>query len=108
MQKYQGFGLVRDKVTGKPRVDNPTSLHPVQILLMTPDERRELGVWEGAWARDAQGFKRLTCLPDGTFRAEEPIVAVNEILVGENQFYPVLPRCDIPAGETITIEYGAD
>ena len=107
MQKYKGFGLIRDKATGKPRVDNPASLHPVQILLMTVDERRELGVWDGAWARDAQGFKRLTVIDQNTFRAEEQIVAVNEILVDDGKFYPVTPRCDIPSGETITLEHGA-
>ena len=40
------YALVRDK-DGNPKVDNPTSLHPSQIAMLTPDERKALGLKQG-------------------------------------------------------------
>jgi len=37
------YGLVRDK-NGRPKVDDPKSLHPEQIKMLTPEERVELGL----------------------------------------------------------------
>lgn len=39
------YGIVRGP-DGKPKVDDPATLHPVQIGMLTPDERAELGIEE--------------------------------------------------------------
>lgn len=41
--KVTAYALVRDK-NGKPKVDDPKSLHPSQIAALTPEERAELGI----------------------------------------------------------------
>lgn len=41
--KVQMFGIVRDS-QGKPRIDDPSTLHPVQKQMLTAEERAELGI----------------------------------------------------------------
>lgn len=41
--KAQMFALVRDK-DGRPKIDDPSTLHPSQIAMLTPEERAEFGV----------------------------------------------------------------
>jgi len=96
-----GYGLVRDK-NGKPKIDDPSKLHPSVVTLLTEQEREELGLWSGPQARDAQGFKRLERI-DGGFRALEDLVAVSEIYDGGNH-YRVSPRIDIPTGNELKLE----
>lgn len=95
------YGLVRDK-TGRPRIDDPATLHPVQIAMLTPEERAELGIWPGAFARDAQGTKRLTHLGNNQYRAEDTLVAVSEVFDGLTH-YRLTARVDVAAGGTLTI-----
>ena len=102
MGKYQMFGLVRDKTTGKPKVDNPADLHPIQLGQMTKAERDELGVWDGDWARDSQGIKRVEKQGNGNYKAVDALVGVNEIFVlhddggDQTQLMTVSPRRDVP------------
>jgi hypothetical protein len=98
--KYQMFGLVRDGATGKPKVDNVADLHPIHLGQMSKDERNEFGVWDGDWARDAQGIKRVEKQPNGDWKAIDPLVAVNEIFdlsdnPNETKIMVVTPRRDI-------------
>lgn len=102
MTKYVGFGVIRDK-DGNPRIDDPANLHPAQVLMLSDQERSNLGLWGGCFARDAQGFKRLTQLGPQKFRAEENLVAVNEILIADGDVRAVLERRDIPAGTEFNI-----
>lgn len=106
MAKYQMFGLVRDK-DGAPRVDDPASLHPIQIGMMKASERDALGVWSGCWARDAQGYKKVSKMGDGGFIAEDALIAVSEIfdIPADGSGATILtvsPRCDVPKGGRIT------
>lgn len=41
--EVQIFGLVRD-AEGRPKIDDPSTLHPAQKVMMTPEERAEFGV----------------------------------------------------------------
>jgi hypothetical protein len=107
-QKYVAFGLVRDSVTGKPKVDDPSTLHPVQLGMMSEAERTELGVWPGCWARDAQGYKRLTKLGDLLYRAEDNLVAVSEVFdlpadAGQATIMATTERVDVPAGQNLGV-----
>lgn len=43
--KVKLYGIVRDK-NGKPKVDDPSTLHPAQIAMLTKEEREELGLKE--------------------------------------------------------------
>lgn len=104
--KNQMYALVRDKETSKPRVDDPTQLHPIQVGLMSKAEREELGIHSGSYARDADGIKKLEKLANGTFRAIDSLRAVNDIFsLGDNPdetaLLTVYPRCDVPAGGII-------
>lgn len=105
MATYQSFGMIRDK-DGKPSIDDPSTLHPAQIFLLTDQERADLGLWRGAFLRDAQGWKRVEEQPDGTFIAIDPIVAAQEIFIANGKCYAITPRCDILAGETIIVNIG--
>lgn len=105
LSKYQMFGLVRDK-DGKPKVDNPADLHPVQLGMMTDQERNELGVWSGSWARDARGYKKITVSADGKVTAHDDLIAVSELFILPDDgsgatMAAVNPRCDVKAGNEI-------
>ena len=98
--------IVRDKNTGKPRVDNPEHLDPIQIGQMSREEREELGLWLGDWAKTAQGRKRVQRQPDGSFKAVDPLIACNHIIVvgdapNETKIMAVHPRCDVKQGGVI-------
>lgn len=102
LTKYQMYGLVRDKTTGKPKVDNPAHLHPIQLGKMSKSERDECGVHSGDWARDAHGIKRVEKQPNGDWKAIDALVAVSEIFdlsdnPDETKLMLVRPRCDVVA-----------
>jgi len=96
-----GYGLVRDR-NGKPKIDDPSKLHPSVVAMLTEQERAELGLWSGPQARDAQGYKRLE-RTDGGYRALENLVAASEIF-DEEKHYRLSPRIDFPAGTEIKLE----
>lgn len=96
----RGFGLVR-KADGTPRIDDPSKLHPSQIRALTDAEREEFGLWQGAWAVDAQGKKRLKKVAKG-YEAVDALVAVSEIYDGDNH-YRVSQRVDVPIGGALII-----
>lgn len=97
------FGVVRDK-DGNPCFDgDPNDLPPQILCQYTAGERRAIGVWPGAFARDAQGVKRLTKLSDGRYRAVDPLVAVSEVF-DDSRSHKIDPRRDVPAGNTLTLE----
>lgn len=96
-----GYGLVRDK-DGKPKIDDPSSVHPAVIALLTEQEKQELGIWTGPHARDAQGTKRLEKTADG-YRAVDNLVAVTEIYDGE-LYVKLAVRSDVLAGTEIKLE----
>ena len=100
---YKGVGLVRD-AAGKPRIDDPSTLHPLQIGMLSPEEKDQFGVWPGAFAGTAQGFKRLKAT-DGGYIAMDDIVAINQVFDGMDVF-AVVPRLDIKAGQKLTIRKG--
>jgi len=109
-ERYQMYGLVRDGVTGKPRVDNAADLHPIHLGQMSKAEREELGVWQGDWALDAQGIKRVEKRPEGGWKAIDPLVAVSEIFdlsnnPNETKIMLVKPRADVQAGSVIPTSY---
>lgn len=98
-----GFGLVRGP-DGKPKFDgDPKDAHPGVLMMLTNEERAELGLWDGPMARDAEGTKRLERVSPGEFRAVDDLVAVTEIVDGVT-YYRVVPRADIAAGETFTVK----
>ena len=101
-EKYVGFGIVRD-ASGRPKIDDPSALHPVQVLLMTESERAELGLWQGAWARDADGFKKLTRVSDTVFRAEEDLRAVSEVFVNHHEMFRLMDRVDVAKGDQLSL-----
>ena len=41
--KVKMYGIVRDS-EGRPRIDDPSSLHPVQKQMLTQDERNVFGI----------------------------------------------------------------
>ena len=103
--KYQMFGLVRDKATGKPKVDNPGDLHPIQVGMMTKQEREDFDIWPGSFARDAQGIKRVT-VQNGEVFAEDDLIAVNELFVLPDdgtgaKVIAVKPRQDVQSGKAL-------
>lgn len=102
MSQKKGFGLVRDK-DGRPRVDDPSKLHPAQVAMLTDAEKSALGVWTGAFIRDAEGFKRVERIGPGRFRAIDPIRAAGTLHDGLVELR-LTDRRDVPAGETIIIE----
>jgi len=98
MAGFKGVGIVRDK-DGNPKVDDPTTLHPLQIAMLTQAEKTAFGLWDGAFAQDAQGFKRLTKTANG-YDAVDALVAVSMVFDGSDTFR--LPeRVDVPAGGTL-------
>lgn len=104
--KYQMFGLVRDGATGKPKVDDPSTLHPMQIGMMSKVERAELGLPDVHYARDAQGIKPVQAGERGELIALEPLVAVSELFMmpddGSGANVVTLPeRRDVRAGSVI-------
>ena len=101
-----GFILVRDKKTGKPKVDDPATLHPIHLGMMSRAEREELGVHPGPYAVDAQGIKTLSGSSVMGFKAIDALVAVNVIYelpeeASEAVPFSVGPRCDVAAGAFI-------
>jgi len=105
MSQKKGFGLVRDK-DGRPRVDDPATLHPLQIAMLTDAEKSALGVWPGAFIRDAEGFKRVERNGAGRYRAVDPIRAAGTLHDGLAELR-LTDRRDVPAGEIIIIEEGS-
>lgn len=99
--KYVGFALVRD-ANGKPRIDDPSTLHPKHLCMMTEAEKEALGLWTGCFGRGADGFKHMTKVDEMTYRAEEPIVAIGEILDGDD-VWRVLHRQDMKTGDRIVL-----
>jgi hypothetical protein len=106
-EKYQriGYALVRDRATGKPKVDNPADLHPMHFMMMTAAERADLGGHADCWARDAQGYKRLTKTGTGRYQAAEALVAVSEVFdVHTGDVWRLARRSDAPEGAVIHVE----
>jgi hypothetical protein len=104
MSAKVGFGLVRDR-DGRPKIDDPSNLHPAIVAMLTPQERVDLGIWSGPMARDAQGIKRLEKLEDG-YRAVDPLVAVSEIYDGPD-YFKLPDRIDVPLHGVIKLEITA-
>jgi len=105
--KYQrvGYGVVRDKTTGKPKVDNFADLHPMHLMQMTQAEREELGGHTDCWARDAQGFKRVEKIGAGRYHALDALVAVSEVFdVRTGDVWKLDTRGDGPEGAEIHVE----
>ncbi len=101
----QHFGIVREKDTGKPRVDDPSTLHPIQLGMLTLEERAELGVHSGPFAVTAGGIFPLTKSGDD-YRAGEDLRAVGQIIEpgaepNSTTIYKVFPRTDVRAGKMI-------
>ena len=99
------FGLVRDKTTGKPKVDNPADLHPIHLGMMSAQERQELGIDHIGIVVGANGSKPLQIV-DGLFVAAEAVIAATSIYVfgdtpDTTQTFIIRPRCDVGAGNTI-------
>ncbi len=106
-EKYQriGYGLVRDKATGKPKVDDVSALHPMHFMMMSHAERVELGGHPDCWARDAQGYKRVEKIGVGRYRALEPLVAVSEVFdVHTGDVWRLAQRGDGAEGSEIHVE----
>lgn len=101
MSGKMGFGLVRDR-DGNPKIDDPSSLHPSLVQMLTVEERQRFGLWTGPQARDAQGVKKLEKLSGG-YRAVDDLVAVSEIFDG-NDCYRMIERVDVKAGYDISME----
>jgi len=101
MSTKVGYGLVRDS-NGRPKIDDPSSVHPAVIGMLTHEEKVELGIWTGPHARDAQGTKRLEKTAEG-YRAVDDLVAVTEIYDGE-LYVKLSVRSDVPAGTEIKLE----
>lgn len=99
--KYVGFALVRDQ-NGKPRIDDPSTLHPKHLCMMTTEEKEELGLWTGCFGRGANGFVNMTKVDEMTYRAEAPIVALGEVLDGED-VWRVFHRQDLKTGDRIAL-----
>jgi len=104
MSAKVGFGLVRDR-DGRPKIDDPSNLHPAIVAMLTPQERVDLGIWSGPMARDAQGIKRLEKLADG-YRAVDSLVAVSEIYDGPD-YFKLPDRIDVPLHGVIKLEITA-
>lgn len=100
MSGFQGFGLVR-KADGTPRIDgDPAKLHPAILNEMTPQERRDLGVWDGAFVIDAEGTKRVKRV--GTkYEAVDALVAASQLL-DRKKVYRFGQRIDVPVGGTFS------
>ncbi len=95
MSTYKGYGLVRDK-NGVPRVDDPATLHAVQIMMLTVEEREALGLWTGPFVLDAQGQKRVRATDTG-YEAVDKIVAAS-VVIDENGQFRLPHRIDVPIG----------
>jgi hypothetical protein len=108
LSKYQMFAIVRGK-DGAPKVDDPASLHPIQLGMMTKAEREALSVYAGNWGRDAQGFKRVRGTADSGFVADEDMIALSEIFELPDdgtgaRLFKIAPRCDIGAGQSLPMD----
>lgn len=102
--KYTMYGLVRGK-DGKPKVDNPDHLHPMQLGMMTAEEREGMGIWQGSWVRDADGYKPVSIKKAQVF-AEQNLIAVSELFLLPDDgsgatMIAIKPRCDVKAGAPI-------
>mgnify|MGYP007077500676 CR=1 FL=1 len=96
------YGVVRDK-DGNLRIDgNPADLHPGIVMLLTPQERANLGIWDGPQVRDAQGVKRVS-KDSEHFVAEDALVAAGEISVVVHRFR-LLQRADFPVRLTFPLQ----
>ena len=100
------FGLIRDK-DGKPRIDDPSTLHPGIASMMTPEERTEFNVWPGVFIHDAQGVKRADVLYEGDddirLRLVDPLVAAR-IVYHEGSEYTFDNRFDAPVGHEVLVK----
>ena len=99
------FGLVRDKTTGKPKVDNPEDLHPIHLGMMSAQERQELGIDHVGIVIGANGFKPIQIV-EGTYVVSEAVIAATSIYVfgdtpDTTQTFIIRPRCDVGAGNII-------
>ena len=96
-----GFGLVRDK-NGKPKFDSdPSGAHPAILAMLTQAERKEFGLWDGPFCRDAEGTKRLNKVGDD-FEVVDALVAASEVYDGD-QYFRLRQRVDVPVGGIIRI-----
>lgn len=90
------FGLVRD-AHGRPKIDDPSTLHPAQVMMLTYDERVEMNIWPHALVVDAQGIKRATRNDDGELVAIDQIVAASVVFEDLNPHGARLSsRRDVP------------
>ena len=99
--RYSGYALVRDK-DGNPRIDDPSQLHPIQINMLTSAEKQLLGMWDGIYGRDADGWKRLRQYGPEQYVADDPIRALAELVL-EDRVYRVEPRVDLSVGQSVTV-----
>jgi len=104
--KKTGFGLVRDK-SGRPRIDDPATLHPGVASSMSVDERLDAGLWPGVIVRDAVGYKRayFESFENGALT----LTAVDEIKAAALVYYDGVEyrfgtRINAPVGETLVID----
>lgn len=101
----QHFAIVRDKNTGKPKFDDPSTCHPIQAGMMSRTEREELGIHAGPWGITADGPVPLDKRGDD-FVARQDVRALGQIIVpgeeaNQTQVYKVSPRTDHRAGQVI-------
>lgn len=104
MSTYKGYGLVRDK-NGVPRVDDPATLHAVQIMMLTVEEREALGLWTGPFVLDAQGQKRVRATDTG-YEAVDNLIAAG-VLIEDSGQYKFPHRIDVLSGATFNFVKGA-
>lgn len=94
--------MVRDK-DGNPKVDDPATLHPIQIMMLTVAEREALGLWAGAYGIGGNGLNRLTKISDGVYKSEDDAQTINEVY--DNEIYARLPlRVTVPIGGKFNLE----
>ena len=98
----QSFGLVRDK-NGIPRIDYPETAHPAILVMMTPQERENLGIWPEAFALDAQGRKRVR-IAGGQLIAKDALNGVTDIYVGTGEVHTFPTPRNFAAGAEIDIK----
>lgn len=98
----QTYGLVRDK-DGNPKIDDPENAPAPVLAMLTPQERRDRGIWDGVFVIDAEGTKKAIQRDDGTFEAVDALVAATVVLVDANTHHLIRPRVDVRPGGTIPI-----
>jgi len=100
-----GYGLVRDS-QGRPRIDDPTTLHPGIVSMLTMQEKIDFDLWPGMLIQDAEGIKRATLVSRTNARIVltivDPIVHAGNIYVDGCELR-VKPRFNAPAGETVVV-----